>query len=84
MGQIKSLYGTWANAVKYLVFVAITVSLPVAIAKKRLELQPTLHTVLQIMEVNLLEKTDIIQLLTKALRQEAMPDLAEQMNLFGS
>ena len=82
--RIKSFYGTSANAVKTQVWVAIIVYLLVAIAKKRLTLQPTLHTLLQIVEVNLFEKIDIIQLVTKALRQELMNETGNQLNLFGS
>ncbi len=82
--RIKSFYGTSANAVKTQVWVAVIVYLLVAIAKKRLKLQPSLHTLLQIVEVNLFEKTDIIQLVTKALRQEIMTETANQLNLFGS
>ena len=82
--RIKSFYGTSANAVKIQVWVAIIVYLLVAIAKKRLKLQPSLHTLLQIVEVNLFEKIDIIQLVIKALRQEIMAETANQLNLFGS
>lgn len=82
--RIKSFYGTSANAVKTQVWVAIIVYLLVAIAKKRLKLQPSLHTLLQIVEVNLFEKIDIIQLVTKALRQEIMAETDDQLNLFGS
>ena len=82
--RIKSFYGTSANAVKIQIWVAIIVYLLVAIAKKRLKLQPSLHTLLQIVEVNLFEKVDIIQLVTKALRQEIMTETANQLNLFGS
>ncbi len=82
--RIKSFYGTSANAVKTQVWVAIIVYLLVAIAKKRLKLQTSLHTLLQIVEVNLFEKTDIIQVVTKALRQEIMTETPNQLNLFGS
>lgn len=82
--RIKSFYGTSANAVKTQVWIAIIVYLLVAIAKKRLKLQPTLHTLLQIVEVNLFEKTDIIQLVNKALRQEIMAETGNQLNLFRS
>jgi hypothetical protein len=82
--RIKSFYGTSANAVKTQVWIAIIVYLLVAITKKRLKLQPSLHTLLQIVEVNLFEKIDIIQLVTRALRQEIMVETANQLNLFGS
>ena len=82
--RIKSFYGTSANAVKTQIWVAVIVYLLVAIAKKRLKLQISLHTLLQILEVNLFEKIDIIQLVTKALRQENETEIANQLNIFGS
>ena len=82
--RIKSFYGTSANAVKTQIWVAVIVYLLVAIAKKRLKLHISLHTLLQILEVNLFEKIDIIQLVTKALRQENETEIANQLNLFGS
>ena len=39
---------------------------------------------LQIMEVNLFEKTDIIQVVDKAMRQETTPETGNQLNLFTS
>ena len=66
------------------IWVAVIVYLLVAIAKKRLKLHISLHTLLQILEVNLFEKIDIIQLVTKALRQENETEIANQLNLFGS
>jgi len=82
--RIKSFYGTSFNAVKTQVWIAIIVYLLVAIARKRLKLQPSLHTLLQIVEVNLFEKTDIIQVVTKALRQEIVIEDSNQLNLYGS
>jgi len=37
-------------------------------------LQPTLHSLLQIVEVNLFEKVDIILLVIQALRRELMTE----------
>ena len=61
------------NAVKTQIWIAVIVYLIVAIVKKRLHLPGSLHTLLQIMEVNLFEKTDIIQVVEKAMRQETTP-----------
>jgi hypothetical protein len=51
--RIKAFYGTSANAVKTQIWIAVIVYLVVAIVKKRLHLPGSLHTLLQIMEVNL-------------------------------
>jgi len=55
--RIKAFYGTSANAVKTQIWIAVIVYLVVAIVKKRLHLPGSLHTLLQIMEGNLFEKT---------------------------
>jgi hypothetical protein len=44
------------NAVKTQIWVAISIYLLVAIMKKRLNLPGSLHTILQILEVNIFEK----------------------------
>ena len=82
--KIKTFVGTSANAVKTQIWIAVIVYLLVAIVKKRLHLPGSLHTLLQIMEVNLFEKTDIIQVVEKAMRQETIPEPDNQLNLFSS
>lgn len=68
--RIKAFYGTSPNAVKTQIWIAISVYLLVAIAKKELDLPSSLHTILQIFEVNLFEKKTIKQIVTEALKQE--------------
>jgi hypothetical protein len=57
------------------------VYLLVAIMKKRLNLPGSLHTILQILEVNIFEKKPIIQLASDALKQEKEPTVSNQLNL---
>ena len=71
--RIKSFFGTSFNAVKTQIWVAISIYLPVTIMKKRLNLPGSLHTILQILEVNIFEKKLIIQLVSDALKQEKEP-----------
>jgi IS4 transposase len=80
--RIKAFYGTSANAVKIQVWVAVIVYLLVAIAKKRLDLPGSLHTILQILEVNIFEKTDIFQVVMKALQQEMMAEPDNKLKSF--
>jgi len=80
--RIKSFFGTSFNAVKTQIWVAISVYLLVAIMKKRLNLPCSLHTILQILEVNIFEKKPIIQLVSDALKQEKEPIVSNQLNLF--
>lgn len=80
--RIKSFFGTSFNAVKTQIWVAISVYLLVAIMKKRLNLPGSLHTILQILEVNIFEKKPIIQLVSDALKQNKEPAVSNQLNLF--
>jgi hypothetical protein len=59
--RIKAFYGTSENAVKTQIWIAVSVYVLVAILKKRLELEPSLHQILQILSVTLFEKTPILQ-----------------------
>ncbi len=63
--RIKSFYGTSENAVKTQIWIAVTVYLLVAIIKKRLNLEMSLYTFLQILSVTSFEKISIYQLLTE-------------------
>ena len=63
--RIKTFYGTSENAVKTQIWIAIAVYVLVAIIKKRLGLEPSLYTILQILSVTLFEKTPILQVLSQ-------------------
>ena len=54
--RIKSFFGTSENAVKTQIWIAISVYVQVAIIKKRLHLDASLYTILQILSVTLFEK----------------------------
>ncbi len=59
--HIKAFYGTSANAVRTQVWVALSVYLLVAIAKKQLAPQASLYKVLQILSIAIFEKVPILQ-----------------------
>ena len=82
--RIKNFYGTSPNAVKTQIWVAISVYLLVAILKKRLQLPGSLHTLLQIIEINFFEKKPLIQLVNESLKQFPEPLPSNQLNLFNS
>jgi Domain of unknown function (DUF4372)/Transposase DDE domain len=82
--RIKTFYGTSPNAVKTQIWIAVSIYLLVAILKKRLHLPGNLHTILQILEVNIFEKRPIIQIVKDAYKQEPEPSLCNQLNLFNS
>ena len=62
--RIKSFFGTSENAVKTQIWIAIAVYVLVAIIKKRLNMDISLYTILQILSVTIFEKAPLIQLLT--------------------
>jgi transposase len=80
--RIKRFYGTSANAVKTQIWIAVSVYVLVAIVKKRLDLQASLYTLLQILSVTLFEKIPVRQALSQS--KNTSPDLtpANQLNLF--
>lgn len=82
--RIKTFYGTSPNAVKTQIWIAVSIYLLVAILKKRLDLPGSLHTILQILEVNIFDKMSIIQIVKDAYKQEPEPVLCNQLNLFNS
>jgi IS4 transposase len=80
--RIKAFYGTTENAVKTQIWIAITVYVLVAIIKKRLNLDASLYTILQVLSLTLFEKTTINQLLTNTEYNVNLPQESNQLNLF--
>jgi len=80
--RIKSFYGTSINAVKSQIWVALCIYLLVAIAKKRLGIECSLYTFLQIVEVNLFEKKPISAMVSEALKRNLDPIDGDQLELF--
>ena len=64
--RIKKFYGTSENAVKTQIWIAVSVYVLVAIVKKRLGLDASLYTLLQILSLTLFEKVPILQALSQA------------------
>lgn len=62
--RIKSFFGTSENAVKSQIWIAVSVYVLVAIIKKRLALSRSLYEILQILSLNLFEKTPLDEALT--------------------
>lgn len=80
--RIKAFYGTSENAVKTQIWIAISVYVLVAIVKKRLNLDLSLYTILQILSVSLFEKVPILQALTLHRSQITEEPFQNQLNLF--
>jgi Domain of unknown function (DUF4372)/Transposase DDE domain len=60
--RIKRFFGTSENAVKSQVWIAVATYVLVAIVRKRLKLELSLHTMLQVLSVTPFEKIPLIQL----------------------
>jgi hypothetical protein len=80
--RIKAFYGTSENAVKTQIWIAISVYVLVAIVKKRLKIDHSPYTILQILSVSLFEKTDLYQLLAKFKYTLPTEEPSNQLNLF--
>lgn len=57
--RVKAFFGTSENAVKSQIWIAVSVYVLVAIIKKRLNLSRSLYEMLQILSLNLFEKTPL-------------------------
>ena len=80
--RIKQFYGTSENAVKTQIWIAVSVYVLVAIARKRLGLEASLYQILQILSVTLFEKTPILQALQPSDSHENLLDDPNQLILF--
>lgn len=79
--RIKAFYGTSENAVKTQIWIAISAYVLVAIIKKRLKVEASLYTMLQILSVSLFEKTPLFQLLSQIKPDEKEDDSSKQLKL---
>jgi IS4 transposase len=82
--RIKAFYGTSENAVKTQIWIAITAYVLVAIMKKRLKLDLSLYTILQILSISLFEKKPILQAFTRSSYRTEIAADCMQLNLFAS
>jgi hypothetical protein len=80
--RIKAFYGTSENAVKTQIWIAISIYVLVAIVKKRLNLNRSLYSILQILSLSLLEKIPISQALSGVDNIEQRDEFCNQLNLF--
>lgn len=67
--KIKSFWGQSENAVKTQVWIAVSVYVLVAIAKKKFRLEQSLYEILQVLSISIFEKMPINQLFQKTQLQ---------------
>ena len=82
--RIKKFFGSSENAVKTQIWIAVSVYVLVAIVKKRLDLDASLYTLLQILSLTLFEKMPILQALSQAPPASEQVDPDNQLKLFES
>ena len=80
--RIKSFFGTSENAVKSQIWIAVSVYVIIAIIRKRLHIEESLHTILQILSLTIFEKTSLKQLLSFSAQQTLTDHSDKQLNLF--
>ncbi len=80
--RIKAFYGTSDNAVKTQIWIAVSVYVLVAIVRKRLGIERDLYTLLQILSVTLLERTELFPSLSTDRRASLETTSANQLQLF--
>jgi hypothetical protein len=82
--RIKRFFGTSENAVKTQIWIAVSVYVLIAIIKKRLNLDVSLHTLLQILSVTVFEKIELTQAVADSPIMENSTMFDNQLNLFDS
>lgn len=80
--RIKKFFGTSENAVKSQIWIAVSVYVLVAIVKKRLNLDASLYTLLQIFSLTLFEKMPIQQAFAGSSYISEQGGDSNQLNLF--
>jgi hypothetical protein len=80
--RIKTFYGTSENAVKAQVWIAVSVYVLVAIMKKRLKIEASLYTILQVLSVTIFERMPLLQVLTSYGYENCNCKNSKQLILF--
>jgi IS4 transposase len=82
--RIKKFFDTSENAVKTQIWIAVSTYVLVAIMKKRLKIDSTLYTILQVLSLSLFEKMPVLQALTADHYKNEITIKHIQLNLFES
>ena len=79
--RVKRFYGQSPNAVKTQIWIAISVYVLIAIIKKRLRLEASLYTLLQILSITLFEKLPVNEALSCTTYNSESEHSCNQLNL---
>lgn len=80
--KIKSFWGQSINAVKTQIWIAVSVYVIVAIAKKKYLLKQSLYEILQILSISIFEKMPLNQLFQQNQKQYFKELNCKQLNIF--
>ena len=80
--RIKQFFGTSENAVKTQIWIAVSVYVLVAIVRKKLNLNVSLYTLLQVLSLTLFEKMPLQQAFPDGEYSSENPCPSNQLNLF--
>jgi len=80
--RIKAFFGTSENAVKSQIWIAVSVYVLVAIIRKRLNIDASLYTILQILSLTMFERISLNQILADSENNSRDLDPINQLNLF--
>lgn len=80
--RIKRFYGASANAVKTQIWIAVLVYVLITIIRKRLNLDASLYTLLQVLAVSVIEKMPLHQALARGENRYNPLQITNQLNLF--
>jgi len=79
--RIKTFYGYSENAVKTQIWIAVSIYVLVAIVKKRLVLEASLHEILQVLSLTLFEQVPILQAFGDVESQQKSEGISKQLHL---
>jgi IS4 transposase len=79
--KIKKFWGTSENAVRVQIWIAISVYIIVAIAKKRFSLKQSLYEILQVVSVSIFEKVPMKELFSHPIQQNFKEQNRNQLNI---
>ena len=80
--KIKSFWGQSENAVKTQVWIAISIYVLIAIAKKKFRLEKSFYEILQIISISIFEKTPINQLFQQTQLQYCKEQNHNQLKMW--
>lgn len=79
--RIKTFYGNSENAVRTQIWIAVSVYLLAAIVKKRLVIKASLHSMLEVLDLNVFEKITLKTLFDRIPRTQSQSQSTEQLRL---